>query len=133
MPFVPTASLVQRDPASRLNRGAGAAYTAPMFGGMGGMGGRSPGLRYIRLGLLVALLVGTAVFHLHGSAYNTLHYAYIVIIIGVIAFTFTMNRRGGSRRGGPPGGGGGFGSPPPPPNYPPPSHFPQNSDPEAHE
>jgi uncharacterized membrane protein YgcG len=112
-----------------------------MFGGMGGMGGRNSAFRYIRLGLLAALLIGTLVFHLHGTAYDALHIVYIVVIVVAIGTALVMSRRGGSGRSGPGragrfgnnggafgSGGGSFGSAPPPPAS---TVFPENSDPEA--
>jgi hypothetical protein len=96
-----------------------------MFGGMGGMGGRNSSLRFLRLGALAALLIGTAVFHVRGSGYVTLRVIYIVVIVGVLIASFALRRRGGSgpsgRSGGDSGmrsgvGGGTFGAPLRPPN-----------------
>jgi uncharacterized membrane protein YgcG len=105
------------------------------------MGGRGSPLRYIRLGMLAVLLIGTLVFHLHGTASNALHIVYIVVIVAAIGTTIVISRRGGSGRSGPGrggrfgggntgfgSGGGSFGSAPPPPA---PSVLPENSDPEA--
>jgi len=106
-----------------------------MFGDMGSMGGRNSSLRFLRLGALAALLIGTAVFHVRGSGYVTLRVIYIVVIVGVLIASFALRRRGGSgpggRSGGGPGmrsgaGGGTFGAPVPPPNG-----YPENSDPES--
>jgi hypothetical protein len=128
--------MVQRLPAARLSRDLCPAYTAAMFGGMGGMGGRNSSLRFVRLGALAALLIGTAVFHVRGSGYATLRVIYIVVIVGVLIASFALRRRGGSGPGGRSRGGGGsgmgsgigggtFGAPRrPPPGYP------ENSDPE---
>jgi hypothetical protein len=65
-----------------------------MFGGMGGMGGRNSSLRFLRLGALAALLIGTAVFHVRGSGYVTLRVIYIVVIIGVLIASFALRHRG---------------------------------------
>jgi hypothetical protein len=65
-----------------------------MFGGMGGMGGRNSSLRFLRLGALAALLIGTAVFHVRGSGYVTLRVIYIVVIVGVLIASFALRRRG---------------------------------------
>jgi hypothetical protein len=107
-----------------------------MFGGMGGMGGRNSSLRFLRLGALAALLIGTAVFHVRGSGYVTLRVIYIVVIVGLLIASFALRRRGGSGPGGRSGGGGRgmgrgvgggtFGAPPPPP-----TGYPENSDPES--
>jgi hypothetical protein len=129
-----------------------------MFGGMGGMGGgRNSSLRFIRLGALAALLIGTAVFRVHGTGYVTLRIIYFAVIAAVIVYSVTMRHRGGSGRPGPGPGGppdandspdsvsgrGGFGTPPPHPAPPPPSGppaswpprppggFPDNPDPES--
>jgi hypothetical protein len=67
-----------------------------MFGGMGGMGGRNSSLRFLRLGALAALLIGTAVFHVRGSGYVTLRVIYIVVIVGALIASFALRRRGGS-------------------------------------
>ena len=75
-----------------------------MFGGMGGMGRRNSSLRFLRLGALAALLIGTAVFHVRGSGYVTLRVIYIVVIVGVLIASFALRRRGGS---GPAGRSGG--------------------------
>jgi hypothetical protein len=116
---------------------------------MGGMGGRNSTFRFIRLGLLAALLIGTLVFHLHGTAYTALHIAYIVVVVVAIITAVVLSRRGGSgpgrpgrgrgRFGGSSGGdgsgrsgsgGGSFGSPPP--QQPPaPVVYPENPDPES--
>ena len=128
--------MVQRLPAARLSRDLRPAYTAAMFGGMGGMGGRNSSLRFLRLGALAALLIGTAVFHVRGSGYVTLRVIYIVVIVGVLIASFALRRRGGSGPGGRSGGGGRgmgsgvgggtFGALPPPP-----AGYPENSDPES--
>jgi hypothetical protein len=100
------------------------------------MGGRTSSLRFLRLGALAALLIGTAVFHVRGSGYATLRVIYIVVIVGVLVASFALRRRGGSGPGGRSGGGGRrmgsgvrggtFGAPPPPP-----TGYPENSDPES--
>jgi hypothetical protein len=105
-----------------------------MFGGMGGMGGRNSSLRFLRLGALAALLIGTAVFHVRGSGYVTLRVIYIVVIVGVLIASFALRRRGGSGLRGRSGGGGmesgvgggTFGAP-----LRPPTGYPENSDPES--
>ena len=88
------------------------------------MGGPNASLRFLRLGALAALLIGTAVFHVRGSGYITLRVIYIVVIVGVLIASFALCRRGssgpGGRSGGGPGmrngvGGGTFGAPLPPP------------------
>src|ERR1017187_2355586 len=115
--------VVQRFPAARLSRDLRPAYTAAMFGGMGGMGRRNSSLRFLRLGALAAFLIGTAVFHVRGSGYVTLRVIYIVVIVGVLMASFAVRRRWGSGPGGRSGGGGvgsgvgggTFGAPPPPP------------------
>jgi hypothetical protein len=127
--------MVQRFPA-RLSRDLRPAYTAAMFGGMGGMGGRHSSLRFLRLGAFAALLIGTAVFHVRGSGYVTLRVIYIVVIAGVLIVSLALRRRGGSGPGGRSGsdgrgmgsgvGGGTFGAPSPPP-----TGYPENSDPES--
>jgi hypothetical protein len=99
------------------------------------MGGRNSSLRFLRLGALAALLIGTAVFHVHGSGYVTLRVIYIVVIVGLLIASFALRRRGGPGPGGRSGrggrgmgsgvGGGTFGAPPPPTGYP------ENSDPES--
>jgi hypothetical protein len=121
------------------------------------MGGRNSSLRFIRLGALAALLIGTAVFHVHGSGYVTLRVVYLAVIVCVIVASIAASHRGGtghgsSGPGGPPQTGdnsgdhlgrGGFGTPPPHPSPPPPggppaswpppppSGFPENPDPES--
>src|SRR5450755_1285297 len=98
--------MVQRLAAPWLSRDLRPAYTAAMFGGMGGMGGRNSSLRFLRLGALAALLLGTAVFHVRSSGYVTLRVIYIVVIVGVLIASFALRRRGGSGPGGRSGGGG---------------------------
>jgi hypothetical protein len=99
------------------------------------MGGRNSSLRFLRLGALAALLIGTAVFHVRGSGYVTLRVIYIVVIVGVLIASFALRRRGGSGPGGPSRGssgmgsgvgGGTFGAPPSPP-----TGYPENSDHES--
>jgi hypothetical protein len=134
VPVLSPALMVQRLLAPRLSRDRRPAYTAAMFGGMGGMGGRSSSLRFLRLGALAALLVGTAVFHVRGSGYVALRVIYIVVIVGVLIASFALRRRRSSGPGGPSGGGGmgsgvggnTFGAP-----LPPPTGYPENSDPES--
>ena len=63
------------------------------------MGGRNSSLRFLRLGALAALLIGTAVFHVRGSGYVTLRLIYIVVIIGVLTASFALRRRGCSGPG----------------------------------
>jgi hypothetical protein len=98
-----------------------------MFGGMGG--GRSS-LRMVRFGALAVFLILAATLHNHGSAYNTLHIVYFVIIAGLLVASFAGRRgRGRFGSGGPGGsrvGGGSFGSGPPRPDGPA-----DNPDPEA--
>jgi len=127
--------MVRRLSATRLSRDLRPAYIATMFGGMGGKGGRNTSLRFLRLGALAALLIGTAVFHVRGSGYVTLRVIYIVVIVGVLIASFALRRRGGSGPRGRSGGGGNgmgsgvgggtFGAP-----LPPPTGYPKNSDPE---
>ena len=105
-----------------------------MFGAMDGMGRRNSSLRFLRLGALAALLIGTAVFHVRGSGYVTLRVIYIVVIIGVLTASFALRRRGGSGSGGRAGGGGmgsGVGGGTFEAPLPPPRGRPENSDPES--
>jgi hypothetical protein len=85
--------MVQRLPAPRLSRDLRPAYTAAMFGGMGGVGGRNSSLRVLRLGALAAFVIGTAVFHGRGSGYVTLRVIYIVLIFGVLMASFATRHR----------------------------------------
>jgi hypothetical protein len=126
--------MVRRLSATRLSRDLRPAYIAAMFGGMGGTGGRNTSLRFLRLGALAALLIGTAVFHVRGSGYVTLRVIYIVVIVGAHRLFRPTTPRGFGPRGRSGGGGNGmgsgvgggtFGAP-----LPPPTGYPKNSDPE---
>jgi hypothetical protein len=98
------------------------------------MGGPNSHLRFLRLGALAALIIGTAVFHVRGSGYVTLRVIYIVVIIGVLTASFALRRRGGSGPGARTGGGGigsGVGGATYEAPLPPPTERPENSDPES--
>ncbi len=100
-----------------------------MFGGMGGGGST---LRNVRVGALAVFVVLGLALHRSGSAYNTLHAVYFVVIAALIVASIAGRGRGHGGRGGygPPGearhGRGSFGSGPPPPRIPT-----DNPDPEA--
>lgn len=112
-----------------------------MFGGFGG--GRSS-IRTIRIGLLVVFLIFALTLHGHGAAYNDFHVVYLVLVIGLIALSIALSRRGSGGPGRNGGGGrygggryndqadgsvgsGSFGTPPPPPA----PHPVEQPDPEA--
>jgi hypothetical protein len=83
------------------------------------MGGGRSSLRFIRFGMLAVFLVLATTLHRQGSAYNTIHVIYFVVIAGLLVATFAFRGRGGGGGGrfGPrrqAGGGGTFGTGPPP-------------------
>jgi hypothetical protein len=121
---------------------------------MFGMGGGNRSLRFVRIGALVLILLIGAAFHDKGSAYNTIHIVYIVLIVALLLTGLVLSRRGrgsgnqgrGYNRGRGPGrgwsrgdipvdgsgvGGGSFGSGPPPAPPPATGVLPENTDPEA--
>jgi hypothetical protein len=54
----------------------------------GGMGSRNPQMRYLRLGLLAAVLLAGWAFHDSGPTYTAIRIVYFVVVIGFIAFAF---------------------------------------------
>lgn len=96
------------------------------------MGGGGSTLRNVRLGALAVFVVLGFALHRSGSAYNTLHAVYFVVIAALIVASIAGRGRGRGGRGGygPPGDGrhgrGSFGSGPPPVPIPT-----DNPDPEA--
>jgi hypothetical protein len=85
-----------------------------MFGGMGGGG---PTLQKVRVGALAVFVVLGLALHRSGSAYNTLHTVYFVVIGALIVASIAARGRGHGGYGPPDGarhGRGSFGSSPPP-------------------
>ena len=83
------------------------------------MGGGGSTLRNVRVGALALFVVLGFAFHRNGSAYNTLHAVYFVVIAALVVASIAGRGRGhGGYRGyGPPGNvghAGGFGPGPPP-------------------
>ena len=93
-----------------------------MFGGMfGGVGGGGSALRKVRVGALAVFVVLGFALRRNGSAYNTVHAMYFVVIAALVVASIAMRGRGhhGYRPpGGAPGGRGSFGPGPPPPGLP---------------
>jgi hypothetical protein len=58
-------------------------------------GGRSPRANYLamRLGLLAVLIVGGAIFHHRGPAYDVIHVLYIVALVGFIGWRIMRRRQ----------------------------------------
>jgi|HubBroStandDraft_6_1064221.scaffolds.fasta_scaffold5485977_1 hypothetical protein len=54
--------------------------------------------RMIRIGLLVAVIVGGLIFHHKGHAYEVIRVIYVVIVLGFLVWRIGM-RRGRSLRG----------------------------------
>lgn len=64
--------------------------------------------RMMRIGLLIAVIVGGLIFHHQGHAYETIRIVYVVIVVGFLIWRISM-RTGRIRRNRNPG---------PPPNHP---------------
>jgi hypothetical protein len=60
---------------------------------MFGFGSRNPQMRYLRFGLLGAVLLAGVVFHKHGSAYTTIRVVYYVALGGFIGFAIYSRTR----------------------------------------
>jgi len=100
------------------------------------------GFRMARIGLLVAFLILLVTLHGRGAAYNDFHVIYLVLLVGLLAFSFTRRRgqrpmgqgrwRNGSggQPGNQPSGRGSFGTAPPPPPPPAQTNW-ENPDPES--
>jgi hypothetical protein len=54
----------------------------------GGMGSRNPQMRFLRFGLLAAVLLAGYAFHDSGPTYTTIRIIYFVVLIGFIGFAF---------------------------------------------
>ncbi len=67
----------------------------------GGPGGAHSTLRYLRMGALIALLVGTAVFHVHGADYLVIRGIYFAVIAGVLVASYALSHRSAPGPGGP--------------------------------
>jgi hypothetical protein len=60
--------------------------------------------RMIRIGLLIAVIVGGLIFHHQGHAYDTIRVIYVVVVLGFLAWRISlrMGRPRRSRNPGPP-------------------------------
>jgi threonine/homoserine/homoserine lactone efflux protein len=47
----------------------------------------------MRLGLLAILIVGGAIFHHHGPAYDVIHVVYIVAVLGFLGWRIMRRRQ----------------------------------------
>lgn len=69
--------------------------------------GRNPRVRAIRIAALVLVLLAGVAFHDSGRTYQTLRDIYLVVIVGLLAYSLSARRRGLAGR---PGNGAPFGA-----------------------
>lgn len=63
--------------------------TSPMRGG----GGPRANYMAMRLGLLAFLIVGGAIFHHRGPAYDVIHVVYLVALVGFLGWRLMKRRQ----------------------------------------
>ena len=68
--------------------------------------------RMMRIGLLLAVVIGGVIFHHQGHAYDAIRIVYVVIVLGFLAWRILLRMGGRTPRRSPQRS-----NPPPPPGY----------------